>query len=92
MVANWFGGMWASFIILFFWLIRPNLPYYTNLVLPWELSGNLADWFAASPVTPNLEEKFRKKKLIYETLSIVYYLFSGKKTGVSSLFGAIYLK
>ena len=63
MAATWFGGMWASFILLFFWPIRPNLPYYTSLALPWELSGNLAGWFAASPVSPNLEEKIQKKEV-----------------------------
>ncbi|RDC66003.1 FUSC family protein [Adhaeribacter pallidiroseus] len=64
MAATWFGGLWASFIILFFWPFRPNLPYYTNLALPWELSGNLAEWLTASPLATDLEEKIKKKEVI----------------------------
>ncbi|MDQ3291566.1 MAG: FUSC family protein [Bacteroidota bacterium] len=63
MVATWCGGIWASIIILFFWPIRPNLPYYTNLAFPWELSGNLADWFA-NDNSKELEEEVQKKEIV----------------------------
>ncbi|MDQ4141607.1 MAG: FUSC family protein [Bacteroidota bacterium] len=63
MVATWCGGIWASMIILFFWPIRPDLPYYTNLALPWELSGNLAAWLA-NDTSKELEDKVQKKEII----------------------------
>jgi len=63
MVATWFGGIWAALVLLFFWPFRPDLPYYTNLALSWELSGNLAGWLAASPNAPDLEDKIQKKEI-----------------------------
>ncbi|PSR54781.1 hypothetical protein AHMF7605_15350 [Adhaeribacter arboris] len=62
MVATWCGGIWASMVILFFWPFRPDLPYYTNLALPWELSGNLAALLANS-TSKALEEKIQKKEI-----------------------------
>ncbi|QNF32421.1 FUSC family protein [Adhaeribacter swui] len=62
MLATWLGGMWASLIMLFFWPIRPNLPYYTNLALPWEIGGNLAAWLADSPRKSESNDDIQKKE------------------------------
>ncbi|QMU26893.1 FUSC family protein [Adhaeribacter radiodurans] len=63
MIATWCGGVWASMVILFFWPIRPDLPYYTNLALPWELSGNLAA-LLANDTSKELEDKVQKKEIV----------------------------
>jgi hypothetical protein len=64
MVAVWCGGLWASFLLLFFWPFRPDLPYYTNLALPWEISSNLAALLAHPPADNDaLEEQGQKKEI-----------------------------
>ncbi len=64
MVAVWCGGLWAAFLLLLFWPFRADLPYYTNLALPWEISSNLAALLAYPPAdNDTLEEQGQQKEI-----------------------------
>ncbi|MGV3588071.1 MAG: FUSC family protein [Adhaeribacter sp.] len=62
-VAVWLGGLWAAFITLFFWFFLPDLPYYTSIARPWELSSNLAVFLASANVRKNYAERVQEKEI-----------------------------
>ena len=62
-VAVWLGGLWAAFITLFFWPFRPDLPYYTNLAKPWELSSNLAVFLATTKIPKEYADRVQEKEI-----------------------------
>ncbi|GEO02897.1 hypothetical protein AAE02nite_05610 [Adhaeribacter aerolatus] len=62
-LAIWLGGLWAAFISLFFWFFLPDLPYYTNLARPWELSSNLAIFLASTNTQKDYAERVQEKEI-----------------------------
>jgi hypothetical protein len=62
-VTVWLGGLWAAFITLFFWPFRPDLPYYTNLAKPWELSSNLAVFLATTKIPKEYADRVQEKEI-----------------------------
>lgn len=62
-LAVWLGGLWATLLFLFFWPFRPDLPYYTTLARPWELSGDMAAFLVITTGKADLAEQVQEKEI-----------------------------